>query len=367
MGLCLGGQRLWRLAGGLPRLGPSALCWPWVVRAHSPPAPPPLPLSAPSARSPPGPPTQGRRAAQASPRSGHRRGRAALPVREEEGLRASAHQPGRPQPGAALRPGVWVPPPQLCAASGAQARCAHQSRAWLWAPGALPTVEGSVRLTGALALFQTPKTCENFIKLCKKQYYDGTVFHRSIRNFVVSAADIGCPAPVGGVLPMVGADPSVGDPLVPRGLLGPQPSWPHRACGGDRGDPVVSSSSWGCRQAGGGSECGSSLACSFYRSREVTRRAPAQVGAGAGPPGAMAAPWAVWGGAWGPPEPQPTASSSRFLVLHCGEACSGLQAPAPRGSRPRGPVAGVELCAAPPKPPQPAGCLGRPTLPCGVF
>ena len=259
------------------------------------------------------------------------------------------------------------PPPQLCAASGAQARCAHQSRAWLWAPGALPTVEGSVRLTGALALFQTPKTCENFIKLCKKQYYDGTVFHRSIRNFVVSAADIGCPAPVGGVLPMVGADPSVGDPLVPRGLLGPQPSWPHRACGGDRGDPVVSSSSWGCRQAGGGSECGSSLACSFYRSREVTRRAPAQVGAGAGPPGAMAAPWAVWGGAWGPPEPQPTASSSRFLVLHCGEACSGLQAPAPRGSRPRGPVAGVELCAAPPKPPQPAGCLGRPTLPCGVF
>lgn len=101
---------VWRLAGGLPRLGPSALCWPWLVRAYSPPAPPPLPLSAPGARSPPGPLTQGRRVAQASPRSGHRRGRAALPVREEEGLRASAHQPGRPQPGAALRPGVWVPP-----------------------------------------------------------------------------------------------------------------------------------------------------------------------------------------------------------------------------------------------------------------
>uniref|UniRef100_A0A670K199 RING-type E3 ubiquitin-protein ligase PPIL2 n=1 Tax=Podarcis muralis TaxID=64176 RepID=A0A670K199_PODMU len=32
----------------------------------------------------------------------------------------------------------------------------------------------------------TPKTCENFIKLCKKNYYDGTIFHRSIRNFVVS-------------------------------------------------------------------------------------------------------------------------------------------------------------------------------------
>lgn len=35
-------------------------------------------------------------------------------------------------------------------------------------------------------ILQTPKTCENFIRLCKKQYYDGTIFHRSIRNFVVS-------------------------------------------------------------------------------------------------------------------------------------------------------------------------------------
>uniref|UniRef100_K7F5K7 Peptidyl-prolyl cis-trans isomerase n=2 Tax=Pelodiscus sinensis TaxID=13735 RepID=K7F5K7_PELSI len=35
----------------------------------------------------------------------------------------------------------------------------------------------------------TPKTCENFIKLCKKNYYDGTVFHRSIRNFVIQGGD----------------------------------------------------------------------------------------------------------------------------------------------------------------------------------
>ncbi|XP_068846435.1 RING-type E3 ubiquitin-protein ligase PPIL2 isoform X2 [Capricornis sumatraensis] len=35
----------------------------------------------------------------------------------------------------------------------------------------------------------TPKTCENFIRLCKKQYYDGTVFHRSIRNFVIQGGD----------------------------------------------------------------------------------------------------------------------------------------------------------------------------------
>lgn len=31
-----------------------------------------------------------------------------------------------------------------------------------------------------------PRTCENFIKLCNSGYYDGTIFHRSIRNFIVS-------------------------------------------------------------------------------------------------------------------------------------------------------------------------------------
>lgn len=30
-----------------------------------------------------------------------------------------------------------------------------------------------------------PKTCENFLKHCKNGYYDGTKFHRSIRNFMV--------------------------------------------------------------------------------------------------------------------------------------------------------------------------------------
>uniref|UniRef100_H0WP25 RING-type E3 ubiquitin-protein ligase PPIL2 n=1 Tax=Otolemur garnettii TaxID=30611 RepID=H0WP25_OTOGA len=35
----------------------------------------------------------------------------------------------------------------------------------------------------------TPKTCENFIRLCKKGYYDGTIFHRSIRNFVIQGGD----------------------------------------------------------------------------------------------------------------------------------------------------------------------------------
>ncbi|XP_034646952.1 RING-type E3 ubiquitin-protein ligase PPIL2 [Trachemys scripta elegans] len=35
----------------------------------------------------------------------------------------------------------------------------------------------------------TPRACENFIKLCKKNYYDGTIFHRSIRNFVIQGGD----------------------------------------------------------------------------------------------------------------------------------------------------------------------------------
>lgn len=32
----------------------------------------------------------------------------------------------------------------------------------------------------------TPKTCENFIKLAKDGYYENTIFHRSIKNFMVS-------------------------------------------------------------------------------------------------------------------------------------------------------------------------------------
>lgn len=31
-----------------------------------------------------------------------------------------------------------------------------------------------------------PKTCENFLQHCKNGYYNGTIFHRSIRNFMVS-------------------------------------------------------------------------------------------------------------------------------------------------------------------------------------
>ena len=57
--------------------------------------------------------------------------------------------------------------------------------------------KGYVRLTtnvGPLNLElhceYVPKTCENFMKLCQKGYYDGTIFHRSIRHFMVSSDKI---------------------------------------------------------------------------------------------------------------------------------------------------------------------------------
>jgi len=31
----------------------------------------------------------------------------------------------------------------------------------------------------------TPKTCKNFLALCGKKYYDGTVFHRNIKGFII--------------------------------------------------------------------------------------------------------------------------------------------------------------------------------------
>ncbi|XP_065211113.1 RING-type E3 ubiquitin-protein ligase PPIL2 [Planococcus citri] len=34
-----------------------------------------------------------------------------------------------------------------------------------------------------------PKTCENFLKLCQRGYYENTKFHRSIRNFMIQGGD----------------------------------------------------------------------------------------------------------------------------------------------------------------------------------
>lgn len=32
---------------------------------------------------------------------------------------------------------------------------------------------------------ETPKTCANFMGLAKKGYYNGTIFHRVIRDFMI--------------------------------------------------------------------------------------------------------------------------------------------------------------------------------------
>ena len=36
---------------------------------------------------------------------------------------------------------------------------------------------------------QTPKTCDNFLRLCKKEYYNNVIFHRLIKNFMIQTGD----------------------------------------------------------------------------------------------------------------------------------------------------------------------------------
>ncbi|MFC1576590.1 peptidylprolyl isomerase [Candidatus Omnitrophota bacterium] len=51
----------------------------------------------------------------------------------------------------------------------------------------LETTEGDVELK--LFPEAAPKTCENFIGLVEKGYYDGIIFHRVIKNFMIQSGD----------------------------------------------------------------------------------------------------------------------------------------------------------------------------------
>jgi len=51
----------------------------------------------------------------------------------------------------------------------------------------LETNQGSIEVT--LMPEIAPKTCENFTKLAEKGYYNGIVFHRVIKNFMIQSGD----------------------------------------------------------------------------------------------------------------------------------------------------------------------------------
>lgn len=36
---------------------------------------------------------------------------------------------------------------------------------------------------------EAPKACRNFVQLCMEGYYDGTVFHRVVQDFIVQGGD----------------------------------------------------------------------------------------------------------------------------------------------------------------------------------
>ncbi|XP_060066178.1 RING-type E3 ubiquitin-protein ligase PPIL2-like [Ylistrum balloti] len=55
--------------------------------------------------------------------------------------------------------------------------------------GYLKIVTNLGELNIELYCHQVPRTCHNFLKLCASGYYTGTVFHRSIRNFIIQGGD----------------------------------------------------------------------------------------------------------------------------------------------------------------------------------
>lgn len=51
----------------------------------------------------------------------------------------------------------------------------------------METTEGVIEIT--LKPSVAPKACENFMKLAEKKYYDGLIFHRIIKDFMIQGGD----------------------------------------------------------------------------------------------------------------------------------------------------------------------------------
>lgn len=51
----------------------------------------------------------------------------------------------------------------------------------------IKTNQGTIEIT--LKPHIAPKTCENFMKLAEKKYYDGVIFHRVIPQFMIQGGD----------------------------------------------------------------------------------------------------------------------------------------------------------------------------------
>ena len=54
-----------------------------------------------------------------------------------------------------------------------------------------------------------PRTCKNFAELCRRGYYNGTKFHRVIKDFMVQGGD---PTGTGERHPLAAAPPLLGGP-----------------------------------------------------------------------------------------------------------------------------------------------------------